>query len=70
MTEIFKTNVQNKTQAKHILSSLNSLFAEARINFDLQDCDKILRVQGINEASIPAVISGLNTLGFHCEILN
>ena len=70
MTEIFKTNVQNKMQAKQILSSLNPVFGEVKINFDLQDCDKILRVQGINEASIPAVISGLNTLGFHCEILN
>lgn len=70
MTEVFKTNVQNKTQAKHILSSLSCVFAEARINFDLQDCDKILRVEGIHEASIQAVISDLNTLGFHCEILN
>jgi tRNA G26 N,N-dimethylase Trm1 len=70
MTEIFKTNVQNKTQARQILSSLNSLFTEAKINFDLLDCDKILRAKGINEASVPVIISGVNNMGYHCEVLN
>ena len=70
MIEVFKTNVQNKVQAKHILISLNNVFADARINFDLLDCDKILRVEGIDESSIPEVIWGVNIMGFHCEILN
>jgi tRNA G26 N,N-dimethylase Trm1 len=70
MIEVFKTNVQNKTQAKRILNSLKRMFSEASVNFDLYDCDKILRVEGIKESCIQTIVTGLNNLGFECEILN
>jgi len=70
MIEIFKTDVQTKTQAKRILEMLNKGFSEARINFDLADRDKILRVDGIDEAGTRNIINDLNRLGFRCEILN
>lgn len=70
MVEIFKTNVRNKKEAKQIANLLKSAFSEARINFDLSDCDKILRVEGINESNSPVIVAGLNKLGFQCEILN
>jgi tRNA G26 N,N-dimethylase Trm1 len=70
MTEIFKTNVQNKTQAKRILNLLKGMFAEAKINFDLNDCDKILRVEGIKKSYLKIIVNDLNKLGFTCEILN
>lgn len=69
MIEIFKTNVQNKTQAKQISTLLKTAFSDASINFDLKDCDKILRVDGISEVHSPAIIADLNKLGFMCEIL-
>ncbi len=46
MVEVFKTNVQRKGEAKMLLLKLVQLFPEHKINFDLDDCDKILRVQG------------------------
>jgi hypothetical protein len=70
MIEVFKTNVQNKTQAKRVIRSLKGDFSKAHINFDLQDCDKILRTEGINKSYIHTVIADLNKLGFTCEILN
>ena len=70
MIEIFKTNVQNKTQAKQILNVLKSGFSEAHINFDLNDCDKILRVEGVKNPFSQTIVSDLNRLGFKCEILN
>ena len=70
MIEIFKTNVQNKTQARQVVYSLRELFTEARINFDLTDCDKILRVEGIQESCQQSIINGLNNLGYNCEILH
>lgn len=70
MTEVFKTNVQTKTQAKQILKSLHTGFSEARINFDLQDCDKILRVAGIKKSCTQTIVQYLKELGFNCEILN
>ena len=60
MIEIFKTNVQNKTQARSILNLLKSSFTEARINFDLSDCDKILRVEGIKKSHTQNIVHDLN----------
>lgn len=70
MIEIFKTNVQNKTQAKKIISLLNQMFSEAKINFDLSDCDKILRIDGIKKLHTQDIVNDLNKRGFKCEILN
>lgn len=70
MIEIFKTNVQNKTQAKRIINLLEKVFSEATINFDLTDCDKILRVDGITKSYSQTIVNDLNILGFTCEILN
>lgn len=70
MIAIFKTNVQNKAQAKPVLNLLKEAFPGARINFDLNDCDKILRAEGIKRSYTRAIIHDLNKLGFQCEILN
>jgi hypothetical protein len=63
MIEIFKTNVQNKTQARQIINLLQSMFSEAAINFDLHDRDKILRIDGIKQAFLQSVVNGLNESG-------
>ncbi len=70
MIEIFKTNVQNKAQVRRIVYSLKEQFTQATINFDLNDCDKILRVQGIQESCMQSIVNKLNDLGFNCEILH
>lgn len=70
MLEIFKTNVQNKKQAKRIINLLEKIFSEAAINFDLTDCDKILRVDGIEKSNTSIIVNDLKNLGFTCEILN
>ena len=70
MIEIFKTNVQNKTQAKRIIKLLKKVSSEAKVNFDLTDCDKILRVGGITKSYSQTIVNDLNILGFTCEILN
>lgn len=38
------------------------------INFDLEDCDKILRIEA-ERISIETIISLLNQNGFHAEVL-
>jgi hypothetical protein len=69
MIEIFKTNVRTKRDAKQVLETLNRLFSEVQANFDLQDRDKILRLQGVEPGDLPVVKSELAQLGFICEIL-
>ena len=68
MIEVFKTNVRTKKQAGKILARLSIQYPKAKINFDLSDCDKILRVEGKN-ISNEEIIRHLNKESFQCEAL-
>ena len=68
MIEVFKTNVQKVSQANRLIDLLLQYFPDSKINFDLKDCDKILRVEGIN--FIPEKVALLvNDNGFTCMVL-
>ena len=68
MIEVFKTNVTLMEDAATILLMLFRLLPSCKINFDLEDCDKILRVEG--ESFIPKdIIKTLHTNGYTCEAL-
>ena len=69
MVEVFKTNVQKKTQSKMLLSILSEAFPSFKINFDLSDCDKVLRVEGNNIEALPIMIL-VKEHGFTCELLD
>jgi hypothetical protein len=45
MVEIFKTNVTNKQTANSLLKLLHRQLPACRFNFDLDDCDRILRAE-------------------------
>jgi len=68
MVEVFKTNVQQHEQAEQLASVLRSRFDFWKINFDLEDCDKILRVEG-KQICVETIIEILNTHGLQCEVL-
>jgi hypothetical protein len=68
MIEVFKTSVENVSDANNIVQMLLQHFPGSRINFDLQDCDKILRVEGKNFCT-ETIITFMNENGFHCSIL-
>ena len=69
MVEIFKTNIHDVLQAKKIITLLHRHFPEYLFNFDLHDCDKILRVKG---ESIPVdeIVSLVSANGFYCRVLD
>lgn len=69
MVEVFKTNVAKESQGKAIVSSLNQLFPNVRITFDLDDCDNILRVEATT-LDPNAIINHLHSNGFECEPLD
>jgi hypothetical protein len=69
MVEVFKTNVQEKTQSKMLLSILSEAFPSFKINLDLSDRDKVLRVEGDNMEALPIMIL-VKEYGFTCEILD
>jgi hypothetical protein len=68
MVEVFKTNIHDKSIASKVLQDLYRHFPGYKINFDLEDCDKILRIE--SEAVNPDEISKhLNHSGYFCEVL-
>ena len=69
MVEVFKTNVQKKVQSKMLLCILSEAFPSLKINFDLSDCDKVLRVEGDNMEALRIMIL-VKEYGFTCEILD
>lgn len=69
MIEVFKTNVENCDQAMMLLANIHENFAGYKANFDLQDCDKILRVQSVAGVESNGLINFLKNLGFHAEVL-
>ena len=69
MVEVFKTNVQKKTQSKMLLCILSEAFPSFKINFDLSDCDKVLRVEGDNMEALRIMIL-VKKHGFECEVLD
>jgi len=68
MIEIFKTNVENSTQAQAQLAFLHQYYPSAEINFDLDDCDRVLRVKDEEFCSLN-IIQILAFNGFKCEVL-
>jgi len=68
MVEVFKTNVRSMRKAKRIVQKLGEEFPKHKINFDLSDCDRILRVQGqtILEGKVITIVTSLNNT---CEVL-
>lgn len=68
MLEIFKTNVQEESDAKKLVQILKGVIPNAIINFDLNDCDKVLRVEA-ELVSTDEVITIINSSGFSCKVI-
>lgn len=70
MIEVFKTNVASQHDAQQILSGYHIFFPHWKINFDLDDCDKILRIDsGGDVIQIGEVKRVLTTFGYTAEVL-
>ena len=70
MVEVFKTNVNTQSQADLLTAHLQLKFEGYQINFDLDDCDNILRVASDSGKILSAPIIGLlDELGFTAEVL-
>ncbi|MHA4810799.1 hypothetical protein ACX0G9_22015 [Flavitalea flava] len=70
MVEVFKTNVNNLDHAGWLVDRIHRTFPGYRANFDLDDCDRILRVQcmaGFIQSDF--VIGLVRGFGFEASIL-
>ena len=69
VVEVFKTNVRGKRMAQRINTDLAQLFPNAKINFDLDDCDKILRIES-TELCVKEIIELVKGRSFSYEVLD
>ncbi len=70
MVEVFKTNVTDQNQASILIDEIHKTFVHYIANFDLEDCDHILRVKCDTSAIEPsAVINLLKAFGYYAEVL-
>ena len=70
MVEVFKTDVNNIQVANRVLDTLHRAFPGYKANFDLQDCDRILRIKSIAcDIDVMAVIRILEEYGFSGSVL-
>ena len=69
IVEIFKTNVEKETDTNYIIAVIKRQFPAYKVNFDLEDCDKILRVEGV-DLQWRNIIDYVNCLGYMCVKLD
>ena len=70
IVKVFKTDVQDQLVARQIIRFLQQTLSHCRINFDLDDCDRILRIESqqgsVEEAEVQLLIA---SCGHYCEPL-
>jgi hypothetical protein len=70
MIEVFKTDVKDGDSARRLIDRIQETFDYCEANFDLDDCDRILRVKGIrSEGDVFEIISIVKELGCYAQIL-
>lgn len=67
--EVFKTNVADPERAKWLVDHIEGHFANCKVNFDLDDCDRILRVVFEENIQSDLLIDLLNNAGCTAEVL-
>ncbi len=68
MIEVFKTNINDAAIAAQIVLELYKHMPASNINFDLDDCDRILRIES-ESIILEKVHFVFDSKGFECEQL-
>jgi hypothetical protein len=66
--EVFKTNVKTKRNAAMVAHRIKRILPVGKVSFDLEDCDKILRIEA-KEIQSQSILNLLLDLGFTCTPL-
>lgn len=70
MVEVFRTNVSDEERARLLVQVVRYVNDDYRANFDLDDCDRILRIQNLSGAVDTAmVIALLRHFGCDADVL-
>lgn len=70
MVEVFKTTVRHRDEADMLIGRIHAAFPHYSATFDLEDCDRILRVKSTEGPIHPSpLIALLRKFGFDAEVL-
>ncbi|NSL88471.1 hypothetical protein [Chitinophaga solisilvae] len=68
MIGIFKTNISSPQEKQQMIHAIESQFIVGSCHVDIEDCDKVLRIAGLQvEENI--IIDFVKNQGFLCEVL-
>ena len=71
VVEVFKTDVESFVKAQSVTRKLKELLPQAKINFDLDDCDHILRIEALHsEVDVHQIVDYINSMGIEIEVLS
>lgn len=68
MVEVFKTNVECPVEAAILVKKLTRQLPACKINFDLNDCDNILRIEG-EDIELPTIVTIMQDDNYECVVL-
>ena len=66
--EVFRTNIPDAVVAGSIASQLHQQFPGIKVNFDLEDCDKIMRTESMMDLA-SCIRELVVKLGYCCDVL-
>jgi hypothetical protein len=70
MIEVFKTNVTERMAAITLVAAIHNSFDKYEANFDLHDCDNILRIKSVSGfVDSDRIIELVQHFGYSAEVL-
>ena len=70
VVEVFKTNIEHIDATQLILQKLKEILPDSKINFDLDDCDRLLRIESRRSSiNVLAVVDCIKKMNFEIEVL-
>ena len=69
MVEVFKTNVASHLQEANLVRVIEGSFEGYKANFDIDDCDHILRIESVKNIEVTRLICFLKDIGVMAEVL-
>ena len=69
IVEVFKTDIRDKKHALLSIETIKSSVPNYKVNVDLDDCDKVLRIQSAEAIEVDSVISMLRKVSCNASVL-
>jgi hypothetical protein len=67
--EVFRTNITSPYEAGRLAAAIHLAYPCRQVNFDLEDCDHVLRIAGERVPALDIVILA-NRLGYTVQVMD